>query len=471
MSDQSTCHVRTSREFAACVVASRAGAAALLGLVVSALSSGCTALTMPINGVPARRLPPQFFATPRSNAVPVDVSRLSQQPPRQYLLDKGDILGIYIEGVLPFNAPDEPPSPPPVNYPTAESLLPPSIGYPTPVQEDGSIFLPLIEPVQVRGLTVDQAREKIKQAYTTARILAEGRAQPVVSVIRERTYNVLVVRQDTGASSSIGGASATIRQSDEAATGGLVKLPAYQNDVLHALMLTGGLPGFNAQNEIQVLRSSQADQRKRDEFIRAFYEAQAPYKDPCLCPPKLPDDPTIVRIPLRLPPGVVPAIRPQDIILEDGDIVFIENRDTEVYYTGGLLPGGEFPLPRDYDLDVIGAIALAGGSVGGMQQGGGGGGMGGRGMMGAQSLGGVPPGMLYVLRRTPCDGQVTIEVDLARAINDPRDRPLVQPGDILILQYKPNEEILNFGLATFFTYGIFQLLGNGGQGGGGGRGR
>jgi hypothetical protein len=31
---------------------------------------------------------------------------------------------------------------------------------------------------------------------------------------------------------------------------------------------------------------------------------------------------------------------------------------------------------------------------------------------------------------------------------------------MLILQYKPEEELLNFGLGTFFTYGIFQLLQN-----------
>jgi hypothetical protein len=62
------------------------------------------------------------------------------------------------------------------------------------------------------------------------------------------------------------------------------------------------------------------------------------------------------------------------------------------------------------------------------------------------------------LRETPCDGQITIAVDLARAANSPGARPLVEPGDILILQHKPQEEILNFGLGTFFTYGIQQLF-------------
>ena len=159
---------------------------------------------------------------------------------------------------------------------------------------------------------------------------------------------------------------------------------------------------------------------------------------------------------MRLPPGVIPSFRPDDIILEDGDIVYIESREAEVFYTGGLLPGGEFKIPRDYDLDVVAAMALTGGGISSPQQGrGGGGGIGG-GLGGL--FGGVPPGMLYVLRKTPCNGQITIEIDLAKANVDPRERILVQPGDILILRYKPSEEILNFGLGTFFTFGIQYAL-------------
>ena len=34
----------------------------------------------------------------------------------------------------------------------------------------------------------------------------------------------------------------------------------------------------------------------------------------------------------------------------------------------------------------------------------------------------------------------------------------VQPGDTLILRYKLQEEIINFSLVAFFTYGIQRLL-------------
>lgn len=427
-------------------------------LLVTAATSltGCSSLTLPIDGIPANRLSPDFFPPPKNNLVPVDIALLSLEPPRDYQLGPDDILGIYVEGVLPFNPPNEPPQPPPVNFPEENSTLSPSIGYPIAVQNDGTLSLPLIEPIQVEGLTLEQLRNKIREAYIDNDILREEKARPIVTLIKERTYDVIVVREDSSNGGG-GGQGGLLRGSDQSATGGLVKLPAYKNDVLHALVETGGLPGLNAKNEVRVLRASEADKRKRADFLRDYWASErAKRADPCYCPPELPEDPSILRIPLRVQPGVIPNIAEADITLQDGDIVYIENRDAEVYYTGGLLPGGEFLLPRDYDLDVIGAMALAGTGIGqGGNQGGGGGGIG-----GAAAVGGVPPGLLYILRQTPCNGQIAIEVDIAQAINDPRSRPLVQAGDTLILQYKCEEEILNFGLGTFFTFGIQQLFQN-----------
>ncbi len=426
-------------------------------LALAGTQVGCTSLTSPLSGIPARRLPPQFWAQPKNNLVPIDVSRLSQEPPRQYLLDGGDILGVYIEGVLPFTPPDQPPQLPPVNFPEKDSTLPPSLGFPIPVQDDGTISLPLIRPINVRGMTVEQVQEVVRRSYVEAEILKEddNRVQtPIVTLLQERTFNLVVVRQDvTGRPDQFQRGGYT-RGSDQSATGNLIKLPAGQNDVLHALMATGGLPGVNAKNEIKILRATQADKKQRDLFIQQFYAQLACNPDPCTCPPPLPDDPSVLKIPLRLPPGVTPNFRPQDIILEEGDILYIESRDAEVFYTGGLLNGGEWAIPRDYDLDVLGAMAVAGSGVSSRAGGGAGGGMA---NFGVQQFT-VPPGMLYILRKTPCNGQVTIEVDLAKALNDPRERPLVQAGDTLILRYKTGEELLNFGLFSFFTYGIQSIL-------------
>jgi protein involved in polysaccharide export with SLBB domain len=423
------------------------------------LSAGCSTITQPISGIPARRIPPQFLAQSKNNLVPLDPARLSQEPPRDYLLDDGDILGIYIEGILPFVPPDRPPEPPPVNFPDATSQLDPSLGFPIAVINDGTIQLPNLEPIKVRGLTIDQTRDLIRKYYLDSEILRESsRLQPIVTLMKERTYNVIVIRQDMGAGATGGGGGAGqagfTRATDYSATGRMLKLKAYQNDVLNALMESGGLPGVNAKNEVKILRASRADQRRRDEFVQQFYQQYYCNPDPCGCPPPLPEDPSILKIPLRLPPGTIPEFGPENVVLEDGDIVYIESRDAEVFYTGGLLPGGEFKIPRDYDLDVLTAMALSGGGISRQQNGGGGGGMGGIGAM----VGQVPPGMLYVLRKTPCNGQITIAVDLAKANVDPRERILVQPGDILVLRFKPSEEILNFSLGTFFTFGIQYAL-------------
>ena len=43
--------------------------------------------------------------------------------------------------------------------------------------------------------------------------------------------------------------------------------------------------------------------------------------------------------------------------------MYIESREAEYFYTTGLLPPGQFIIPRDYDLDVIKAITLVGGPM------------------------------------------------------------------------------------------------------------
>ena len=55
--------------------------------------------------------------------------------------------------------------------------------------------------------------------------------------------------------------------------------------------------------------------------------------------------------------------RPTDVVLRSGDTVYVEGREAEVFYTAGLAGSGQFSLPRDYDLDVLQAIALVRGPL------------------------------------------------------------------------------------------------------------
>jgi protein involved in polysaccharide export with SLBB domain len=435
----------------------RVRSVAMLAAMAMALS-GCTALTQPINGIPSSRLPPQFFQGEKDDLVPIDISLLAQEKPRQYTLGPGDVLGITIDGILPYNEPDQVPEPPPVHFPEKDSTLPPSTGFPITVVEDGTISLPLLEPVKVEGLTEDQTRDKIRKAYIDSKILKEDeqrKVSPVVTIIKKRRINVVVIRQDQAGAGSyylqqVSRSGRGVVGSDESGEGTVVKLDAFENDILHALTETGGLPGTGAKNEIKVLRAKASDKAARMAFLMQYQQTLAQFSDPCSCPPPMPDDPSILKIPLRLPPGVLPSIRPEDVLLEEGDIVLIESRENEFFYTGGLLPGGQWPIPRDYDLDALGAMAIAGGGVSSKLT------SGSTGIIGNTQV--VPPGRLYILRRTPCNGQMAIEVDIAASINNPAQRPIIQPGDTLILQFKPCEEAINFGVGAFFTYGIRELF-------------
>lgn len=429
-----------------------AASGALLGvlLAVAAISStGCTSIVSPIRGIPVRMLPPQFLWRPRSTMIPLELYRLTRKQPKEYELDAGDLLALYIEGVT-----GEPDAVVPTHFPEKGSDLAPTSGYPFPVRDDGTLSLPLIPAIDVRGLTLTKLEERVREEYTVKRkILQPGRDRITIGLIKERTTRVIVVRSDQSITSGLNNqgqrAQKVIQGSDESGQGFVLDLKAYKNDLMNALAESGGLPGLRAKNEVRILRRDKADPEKREMFIRDFYAHHS--QDICLCPPPLPDDPSTTVVPLRYYPEEMPDLREEDIILNEGDIVYIESREAELFYTGGMLPGGQYPLPRDYDLDVLGAMGIAGVGPGNLNGGGGGGGMQG---FAPGGIGGAAPSNLFVIRKTPCNQQITIKVDTLRAIEDPRENILVAPGDMLILRYKPREELLNFGIAAFFAYGV-----------------
>ena len=274
-------------------------------------------------------------------------------------------------------------------------------------------------------------------------------------MLRERTYRVFIVRQDNSAASrggqffGLAGRAGVTDRSDQSSRGFVLQLPAYKNDVLNALSRTGGLPGVNAKAEIRVLRGERINIARRDQQLEEFYRTRKANEFPYGVVPTIPDETATVSIPLRLKPGEQPNIRPEDIILRDGDIVYVDTRDTDVYYTGGLLGGGEFPIPRDYDLDVLSAVSVAGNAgVGATRNTGFFGGAG-------QNL---PPTELIVLRQIAGDNQIAIRVDLNETVNNRRSRILIKAGDTLILRFKPQEEVINFVTNVFFTFGVQNLF-------------
>ena len=340
-----------------------------------------------------------------------------------------------------------------VQLPPPDSDLPPAIGFPVPVREDGTLSLPLIKAIPVRGLTLQQAEALIQRAYRGGPepILRED-GRIIVTLMRERTYRVFVVRQDNSFSQrasnqQIGRATTVTDRSDLSSRGSILQLAAYKNDVLNALLQTGGIPGVNAKAEIRILRGERLATSPRDRELQEFYRSNGQGQFPFNAVPTE-SDRNSIRIPLRLKPGQSAGFRSEDVILRDGDVIYVDTRETDVYYTGGLLGGGEFPIPRDYDLDVLAAVSLAGNGIATTQR---------TGLLGgsAQNL---PPTEVIVLRQLPGDNQIAVRIDLNDAINDPSERVLIKAGDTLILRFKPQEEIVNFLTNAFFTFGIRELF-------------
>ena len=365
---------------------------------------------------------------------------MRRTPPEQYVLSKGDVLGIYIQGITGDAA-----VPPPVNFADQDSQ--PAIGYPVPIRDDGYISLPLIAPIRVTGLTVGEAEAKIVRAYTQDKeILLEGNEKIIVTLMQRRTYNVLVIREDGGATNnSSRGLNRNEIFLDEALTteSFSIELPNYENDVLHALSETGGMPGESARNEILILRGAMNGGQNPNAIVQAVGQTRNNRSQTL-------EGANVVRIPIRGETGSFPQLSEDDITLEDGDVVFIKGRQRDVFYTGGLLEGGRFPLPRDYDIDVLEAMAMAGGSVSASAGSGGGGAFSGIGNI-------LPATQVTVLRKCGCE-QVAIDVDLRYALAEPCERVIVQPGDLIILEYRKNELFTNSFVSIFQFGGIFNLF-------------
>jgi protein involved in polysaccharide export with SLBB domain len=418
----------------------------LCALCVITGMSGCAALTNPVaRGIPAHHLAPELRGQSREGKEPLPLNLLRQPPPENYLLAAEDVLGVWIEGVF-----GEKGQAPPTHY-SDKTEAAPSLGYPIAVRKDGTIPLPLIGSLKVEGMTVEQVEDAIRKNYTVDRKLLVPGARIIVTLIKPRAYRVLVIREDSsnaggagGTATSFGGGLGLVGfqggelvEVPRRGTGYALELPAYQNDVLNALAKTGGLPGTDALDEVIIQRNYFKTAEEQRKYWEQVERNPTQWKG-------IPAG-KFVRIPLRMRPGDPIPFRPQDVVLENGDIVFIERRELDIFYCGGLLPSGEHVLPRDRDIDVVQAVSrlrgpLINGGVAASSL---------SGAFIAPGLGNPNPTLLSVIRKTPGGGEVVIRVDLNRALRDPAERILVQAGDMLILQETPGQAFARYMSQVF----------------------
>jgi protein involved in polysaccharide export with SLBB domain len=402
----------------------------MLCLTFIAASSGC--ITMSRDAIPAMRLPVQYHAPTREGLQPINFALLEGPKVQNHIIDQGDVLAITIEGVIPR----DPKELPPIiagqaslsareYYPADGSVNAPSFGVPIEVRSDGNIELPLVAPLNVRGKTLSQAADTIRQRYIDEELSRKEGSQISVTLLKSRVNRVMVFREETAE-----GVSAV-----PPAT--IVDLPFYESDVLHALATSGGLPRPEAYNRIWVLRKTSP----------VLTDMQA------ISPSTFGQDATATSIPLKVCSTEMIPFTQQDVMLNEGDVIYIEMRRNDFFYTGGLLPGMQIPLPRDEDIDVLEAVALANGSVGGL------GGQASATLLRAGAgLGNIiPPTRLIVVRKLPNGQQLLIRVNLTRALRNPSERLRIMPGDFVMMYYKPEESIVN-GMLNFFNINLVKTI-------------
>ena len=205
---------------------------------------------------------------------PVSLARLRQKTPDAYRVDAGDVLGIFVEGVL-----GERGTIPPIINLWSNAAGQAAIGFPIPVLEDGTITLPLRDPINVAGRSIHEVHETVQKAYLVDKLIPPM-ARVIVSIAKPRTYRVTVFNH------------IDVRDSRNPMMS--LDLPAYENDVLTALSKSFGLP-FSRERAVVVIERGSADGGVKE-----------------------------IRIPLRAKPGEPLPFKPEDVVLKNGDVLSIE---------------------------------------------------------------------------------------------------------------------------------------------------
>ncbi|KAA5539348.1 sugar ABC transporter substrate-binding protein [Roseiconus nitratireducens] len=397
--------------------------AALLGA-----GTGCHLVSSAKDAIPAHRLDPSLFDCPRESMVPISYAALGQERPPQHLIGAGDTLSVFVFGVFPANEEETPVQQrsQAINqryYPPRGTVVGPTTGLPIRVDERGMLELPLVGALSVAGKTIPEAVDVIRKAYGEKQVLKAGSERISVDLIVPRVRRVVVLRQDTP-DPRVALVPPQANAEIHRGSGEVIDLPIYENDVLHALAATGGLPGTDAARELYVIRREAAENTAfmNAEMLQTLATSGS--------------NPNIIRIPLAVTPCETVTIPPASTILHDGDVVFVPQRH-EYFVTGGLLPGSRIALPRDEDIDVIEAIAMATGSAGGPL-----------GLSGAVLASGNPGYIceatrVKILRKLPDGRQLAIRVDLDRAMTDPKERIRILPDDVVLVHQKPAQSFVN----------------------------
>ncbi len=419
---------------------------ALASIAIIVSLSGCFA-PLRSYGIPASQLPDSFRDPVCKNLPEINIATLVSPPPVEYLLGPGDVLEVIIPDLF------------------GETSFRPLRAQ---VQDNGMIQLPRVGSIYVGGYSLQAAQAAINNALANG-ILVQPSAS--VTLLEKGTINVLVLgevnepgihaltRYENDIAHAVAAAGGfTVDAADEIEVHRREPSPALahygnfmsQNDFNHNKIVQQTAHRAARNTPVSQITNAGYTENKRQPQgpispMNSSYRARAgagfghsfeanllksdqtmsarSYPIPSQFDALPPSGPTL-RIPLR--GHEILALDAQQTVLNPGDVIVVPPAVQKVFYVVGKLSeqnrtrfsldarnreiGNGFLLPKDRDIDVVTAVAMAG-YIDPIDS----------------------PTTVTVHRHQPDGESLLIHVDLIAARYDKHETVLVQPGDIIYL--------------------------------------
>lgn len=324
-------------------------------LALLALVAGCHSGT-----VRPRALPRQLLATPSAGRHQMQLNGLSSLGAASSAVGPSDLLDVYVVTGLEEGE-DKP--------------------IRVRVDEQGVVQIPYIGPVAVAGVEPDAAAVRIAQAAVER------------GVYRQPQINVAVAKQATHRVTILGAV----------AEPGVHEVPRTACDILTAVAAAGGF-SEEAGTVVEVLRHD------APQFTGYADQGAAP-------------DGGVRPVSFEAPAAASPRTQSFDLAhldpkvltdqrLNDRDVIVVRPKAKRVVHVSGLVSKpDQFELPDDYDLRVLDAIAMAGGTTTPIAD------------------------KVFVIRQAPDEsGPVVVAISIRDAKKDGAENLLLQSGDLVSVE-------------------------------------
>ena len=336
-----------------------------LALIVLACGSS-TGCYVPLHspGTPACELPAYYRTPQRTDAPALTLTKLTVPEPAELRIAPNDKLLVTVPGLF-----------------EEQTVRPISVQ----VMMDGSVPLPIVEKVEVVGMNLAEAQSAINAAYEP-----EFQVKPRVSLELQEVDTV------------------DVTVTGQVKNPGVHELPRTKNHIGHAVGLAGGLLE-DAADTIEVHRRMVTGDVSEEVVLNIPLRGNG--------------RPFLTGFDRSM---LLDSITKNMIQLQSGDVIHVPQQRDETFFVVGPLSrtnvvnfsvrnkdrelGNAFLLPRDRDIDVVTAVAMAG-YIDPIDS----------------------PSTVTVHRNKPGAPPQLITVDLIKARSDWNENLYIQPGDIVYL--------------------------------------